>query len=205
MAKKPVVYGPSMAAELRQLWTTMEFRDSRKPIAVKQAGAIARAKDRYRAVGDPLGIPWVWIGCVHQLEGCLDFTTHLHNGDSLSARTVHVPAGRPTAPPVNGSLPYSWEESARDALTLKGLQGFKSSWNVPFMLYQWERFNGFGYRLYHPETKSPYVWAGSNHYTKGKYIADGTWGAEHVSKQIGTAVLLRCLIEAGEWAVPVSP
>ena len=201
MSKK-VVYGPSMAAEMRRLWNTMEFRASRKPIAVKQAGAIARLKDRYRAAGDPLGIPWVWIGCVHQLEAGLTFTTHLHNGDPLTGRTVHVPAGRPTATPAGGSLSYSWEESARDALTQKGLQGFKA-WDIPTMLYQWERYNGFGYRLYH-EMQTPYVWAGSNQYTKGKYVADGKWDSEHVSKQIGTAVLLRCLIDAGEWAAPTT-
>ena len=39
------------------------------------------------------------------------------------------------------------------------------------ILYRWEAYNGFGSRRQGINT--PYLWAFSNHYTKGKYVADG--------------------------------
>jgi hypothetical protein len=58
-----------------------------------------------------------------------------------------------------------------------------------------ERYNGWGYRLYHPHVLSPYLWSGSNHYTSGRYVADGTWSETAVSQQIGAAVILRRMAE----------
>lgn len=68
-------------------------------------------------------------------------------------------------------------------------------WSIPGMLYTLEGYNGWGYRRYHPEVKSPYLWSGSNHYASGKYVADGTWSRSAVSAQCGTATLLRRIAE----------
>jgi len=57
------------------------------------------------------------------------------------------------------------------------------------MLYEFEKWNGFGYRLYHPKVLSPYLWGFSNHYTSGKYTADGKFDESAVSTQCGAAVL----------------
>ncbi len=46
---------------------------------------------------------------------------------------------------------------------------------LPGTLYKIEGYNGWGYRMKHPQVYSPYLWGFSNHYQKGKYIADGTW------------------------------
>ena len=40
-------------------------------------------------------------------------------------------------------------------------------------LYELERYNGFGYRDRRPQVLSPYLWSFSNHYSRGKYVADG--------------------------------
>ena len=45
--------------------------------------------------------------------------------------------------------------------------------------------------------KSPYLWAFSNHYTRGKYVADGRWSETAVSRQAGAATLLRRMAERG--------
>ena len=42
------------------------------------------------------------------------------------------------------------------------------------MLFRLEAYNGSGYRDKHPDVKTPYLWSFSNHYTRGKYVADGT-------------------------------
>ncbi len=97
------------------------------------------------------------------MEASQNFTRHLHNGDPLTARTRQVPAGRPRT----GNPPFTWEASATDALTLDGFNSW-TDWTVAGALFKLERFNGSGYRLYHPQVKSPYLWSFSNHYTEGQ-------------------------------------
>lgn len=146
---------------------------------------IIGGKSRYQAVAQATGVPWTVIAAIHLLECNLSFTRHLHNGDPLSAKTSHIPKGRPP-----GTAPWSWEESAVDALREFAQW---NDWSVAGTLYKLESYNGFGYRLYHPTVLSPYLWSYSNHYTKGKYAADGVWSASLVSRQPGAAVILRRL------------
>jgi lysozyme family protein len=129
------------------------------------------------------------IGIIHLLESNLNFKTHLHNGDPLTARTVHIPKGRP---PV-GEPPFSWEESAFDALEIKLNDMRRAGDYLDFgELEQWlyflEKYNGFGYRK--RGINSPYLWAGTNHYTKGKYVSDGVFDPEAVSKQVGAVPII---------------
>lgn len=135
-------------------------------------------------------IPWYFVGLVHLMECTLSFRHHLHNGDPLSRRTVHVPAGRP----VKGKPPFTFLESAVDALVFQGLHN-ETDWSIEKMLYRLEGYNGYGYRQYH-NMPSPYLWAGSNLYVKGKYVSDGKFDPEAVSTQIGTALILKRLLEA---------
>jgi hypothetical protein len=113
---------------------------------------------------------------------------HLHNGDPLQARTVHVPAGRPAA----ASPPFTWRQSAVDALTLKKFQEV-ADWSMPRMLYLLEKYNGFGYRMRRVPT--PYLWSFSNLYEKGKFVQDGRFDSEAVSKQCGAALMLKAVAE----------
>jgi lysozyme family protein len=123
---------------------------------------------------------------VHGLEGNFNFETHLHNGDPLTARTVQVPKGRPVA----GEPPFKWEESAEDALRLKGFDK-ETDWSIPAMLYRFERYNGMGYRQF--QLPSPYLWSFSDLYEKGKYASDGKFDPALVSKQCRAAVMLKTL------------
>ncbi len=147
-------------------------------------------KNRYSSVGKALNIPWYSIAVIHCMESSMSFNKHLHNGDPLTARTVQIPAGRPS----KGSPPFTWEESAIDALKIKKLDIWEN-WTIPGLLFKLEEFNGFGYRSKHPEVLSPYLWSFSNHYTTGKYVSDGTFSSTAVSKQTGAAVILRRLAE----------
>ncbi len=140
------------------------------------------------------------VAVVHNMESSQNFTRHLHNGDPLTARTVKVPAGRPKA----GMPPFTWEVSTADALSIQNLDG-DTDWSVAGMLYALEAYNGWGYRKGHPHILSPYLWSGSEHYTAGKFVADGTWSETAVSKQIGAAVLLRRLAERGAFVFADQP
>jgi lysozyme family protein len=181
-----------LKSEYQRLFDTCHIRPERVEVVETLVNRVAENRSRYSAVGDSLGIPWYFIGVVHCLEASLRFDRHLHNGDPLTARTVQVPAGRPKT----GEPPFTWEESANDSLRLEKLDQV-TDWSLPGTLYRLEAYNGFGYRLRHPEVLSPYLWSFSEHYTKGKFVADGTFSATAVSKQLGAAVLLRRMSEIG--------
>jgi lysozyme family protein len=65
------------------------------------------------------------VAVIHQMECSGDFTKHLHNGDTLKARTVQVPTGRP----LTGKPPFTWEQSATDALTMLGINKWQD-WTI---------------------------------------------------------------------------
>jgi lysozyme family protein/peptidoglycan hydrolase-like protein with peptidoglycan-binding domain len=195
---------PALTQGLRREYTLLYksclITPARKAVVDRIARGLAANRARYEKVGKAVGIPWYVVAVIHSMEAGGDFTRHLHNGDALTARTTHVPAGRPRT----GKPPFSWEESATDALEYQGF-GKWTDWSVPGTLYKLEGYNGFGYRDHHPNVLSPYLWSFSNHYTRGKYVADGRFSATAISQQCGAAVLLRRLQEGGRAAVAEGP
>jgi lysozyme family protein len=181
------------------LYESCLIRPNRRAAVDQLVGRITASRPRYQKVGKALGIPWFVVGIIHSLEASGNFTRHLHNGDPLTARTTHVPAGRPK----NGKPPFTWEQSAIDALRYQGLAEWKD-WSAPGTLFELEGYNGFGYRDHHPDVPSPYLWSFSNHYTRGKYVADGRFSPTAVSQQCGAAVLLKRLA-ASNGKVVVQP
>lgn len=165
-----------------------------------QAGVVAwhrmmllKGRARYEQVAAATGIPWWFVGIIHGMEGSFSFTTHLHNGDPLTARTVQVPRGHPKT----GEPPFTWRESAIDALTLEGFGG-SADWSVAHALYRWEAYNGWGYRRAGIDIPTPYLWSFSSLYTKGKFVRDGVFNRNAVSKQCGAAVMLKALQNGGD-------
>jgi lysozyme family protein len=179
----------TLSKEYRELWKTCQIRQQRRGEIDGIVDRIVKGKNRYRMAGKPHGVPWHVVAVIHMLEGSGSFSTHLHNGDPLTARTVHDPKGRPKA----GSPPFSWEKSASDALVFDGLSRW-TDWSLAGTLFVLERFNGFGYRRHDINIHSPYLWSFSNHYTKGKFVADRVFSATAVSKQCGAAVLLKRMV-----------
>lgn len=171
------------------LFETMVVRDQWKAIVSNKARQIIENKGRYLTVEGQTGVPWWMIGLIHKMEANLSFEKHLHNGDSLKERTRQVPRGRPKA----GKPPFTWEESAVDALRYDGLDK-ASRWTIERICYYCEKFNGFGYRG--KGVNSPYLWSGSTHYRKGKYYADRKYDPNMVSQQAGTMLVLRAMMDA---------
>ena len=189
----------NLRAEYQALFRDCDIDPDKSGLVDRLVNQLAGNEARYAKVADDLNIPWYFIAVIHNMESSQDFTRHLHNGDPLTGRTTHVPAGRPKT----GSPPFAWEASATDALTLKRLNQWQD-WSIPGTLYKIEGYNGWGYRNYHAHVKSPYLWGYSNHYKSGKYIADGTWSETAVSRQCGAAVLLRRMAERGVVDLPVA-
>jgi len=182
----------SVADEYRRLFETCVIKESERG-NVNWCVSKLTDPDRRKAydqVYEETCVPWYFVGITHGMEASFDLTSHLHNGDTLKAKTVHVPKGRPTP----WLPPSDWGSSASDAMRYDKLDE-KSDWDLATMLYRFEAYNGFGSRSRGINT--PYLWSYSNQYTKGKYVADGVWDPNAVSKQCGAAVMLKALIEAG--------
>lgn len=175
-----------LSDEYSELLATMEILPRWEPAIDRAARIIVRNRARYEEIADQIGMPWGLIGAWHWRESTGNFSKHLHNGDPLTRRTTRVPAGRPKG----GSPPFTWEESALDALRLKKLDAV-DDWSDEQVCYQSERYNGFGYRLQKTGINSPYLWSGTNHYRIGKFIADHKLDRTHVDKQLGCIPIWR--------------
>ena len=184
----PTILTPQMAADYQRLFDGCIIKETKYAEVDALVATIVASRQRYEGITTAVNVPWYFVGIVHSMEVSSKFTGHLHNGDPLTARTVKVPKGYPKT----GTPPFTWEASAIDALKLKGLDQWKD-WSIPGILFQFERYNGFGYG---PKgIKSPYLWSYSNHYIKGKYTSDGVYDENAVSRQCGAAVLLRRMSE----------
>ena len=139
----------------------------------------------YEKLEDSVCVPWYFIGVIHALETSFNFEAHLHNGDPLSHKTTHVPAGRP----VPWNPPSDWQSSAKDALAFEKYTDH-TDWNLAKLLFRLEGYNGFRSRELHG-INTPYLWSFSNHYTSGKFVADNEWSTTSVSQQCGAAVMIK--------------
>lgn len=138
MAQAPVL-DDALRKEYQNLFDTCSIKPSKISIVESKAQEIVEHAAGYMDVAEKIGMPWWIVGLIHMMESNCNFRTHLHNGDPLTARTVRVPKGRP----LSGSPPFSWVESAVDAMQFKGFDKI-DAWDVPQMLYLLEGYNGWG-------------------------------------------------------------
>lgn len=149
----------------------------------RAADRLVAAKKRYMAIAHDTGLPWAMIAVIHERESGQDWTTSLAQGDPWNKVSTHVPKGRG---------PFkSFEEAAIDALTHDGLNKI-NDWRLEKVFYHLESYNGWGY--FSRGVPSPYVWAGSNQYQRGKFTADGKYSAATVDKQLGCATMLKAMM-----------
>lgn len=183
----------TLSETYRSLWEQMSILEPRKAGCVSAAHRCVAAKSRYQTVADKLGLPkatgWAFIALIHYREANCNFHCHLHNGDPLTSRTTHVPAGRP----LEGDAPFTWEESAVDALRMRGLASLAGQLtSLEGFAYGTEGFNGWGY-FWHDKA-SPYLWAGTNACPAGKYRDDHVYDPELVDPQEGALAVLQVLM-----------
>ena len=183
--------------EYAKLWQGMKIPVGISAAVEARVRAIARGNPRYDQVSNATGVPWYVIGTIHEMEAGLKFTAHLHNGDPLTDRTVQVPADRPPS----GVPPFDWEDSAIDALMMKNLNEVKL-WTVERIAYQLEAYNGWGYRTRKTGVNTPYLWAATSNYKKGKFIRDRVFDPNALSRQIGAMALLRGLVDTHGVNIP---
>lgn len=163
------------------LWDTMKYDPQNPEIKVAMRMLMKHA-DKYKDAAEVCNVPWEIIAVKHLMEGGGNILNQFLNGQKWSLKTTIVP---------KGCGPFkSFEDSCKFAFEFKKGH-LPPRWTIQNTLYYMELWNGMGYRKYHPNVKSPYLWDTTNHYTTGKYGADGKWDPNLQSKQVGAAVLLR--------------
>lgn len=163
-------------------WNAAKFTRSTQIDA--QAAKIEASRARYEAVSAKTGVPWDVIGVIHYRESSGSFAGVLHNGQKI------IGTGKKTTIVPKGRGPFTtWEEAAVDALLkCQPYAGKNTDWSIAGTLDILERYNGLGYR--NKGLPSPYLWAGTDQYVKGKYVADGKFDPNAVDKQVGVAPIL---------------
>jgi lysozyme family protein len=176
----------SLRASYRTLWNGMVVNADKSQAAMLAANRVIQGRDRYKAVEKRTSVPWFFIGLCHMREGNFNFGTYLGNGQSINRVTTIVPIARgPFA---------SFEDGAVDALKFQGLVNI-TDWTLERIAFCLEGFNGFGYRS--KGVNTPYLWAGTNRYTSGKYVADHVFDPAAVDKQLGSMAVLSKLCALG--------
>lgn len=141
----------------------------------------ANAKPHYLAVQKLTGVPWFIIAVIHEREASQSWAANLAQGDPWNHRSVHVPAGRG---PFN-----SWDDAAVDALVNCAPYAARNrDWTPGGALTLLEEYNGLGYAKH--GLPSPYVWASTDQYARGKYVSDGHFDPNAADHQLGCAALL---------------
>lgn len=142
---------------------------------------LVASKQRYITVALKTGVPWPVIAVTHERESSQSWKASLAQGDPWDRVSVHVPRGRG---------PFSsWEEAAEDALVVCPPHAAAwKDWSIGGALSLLEQYNGLGY--FRMGIPSPYIWASTDQYRSGKYIADGHFDPNAIDHQIGCAGLL---------------
>lgn len=167
-----------------QRWRNCHVPANKGPAFKSVADRIVANKTIYQEIEKETGVPWWFIGVIHYRESNLDMKTNIANGQRFDRKTTIVPKGRG---------PFkSFKDAAVDALTNCAPYAAKNKdWSIGGTLVMFEKYNGMGY--YNKGVPSPYVWAGTDQYVKGKYVADGVYDANHVDTQLGCAGILKFL------------
>ncbi len=177
-------------AEYARLWSLAEILPEHRADVTYAMHRLLVGRPRYEAVQAMTRVPWHIIGLLHMRECDFSFVQHLHNGDPLTARTVHVPAGRPQT----GRAPFDWSYSATDALLCDHFTLW-TDWSLAGLLWKLEGYNGFGCRRHGRPTC--YLWSMTGANVGGKYVADGVWNPVAVDEEPGCAAVLKALMECG--------
>ncbi len=179
-----------ISSEYNKQWEAMVADAALQDDLNKTAHRLIAHKQEYQAIAERTHVPWPLIALIHFRESDADFSTHLYNGDPLSARTVHEPKGQPPSP---ARPPFTFEESACSALSYDHMNDIADSdWSIEQIAFHLERYNGWGYNK--RKLPSAYLWAGSNIYRGGKFDRDGHFDETIRDRQLGCMPLLAAMM-----------
>lgn len=176
----------ALIAANAQRWAVVRMLPAKGADFRETARRLVKAKDRYLAVSAKTGVPWHVIAVIHEREASQRWNASIAQGDPWSHISTHVPKGRG---------PFSsWNAAAIDALTnCPPFAARWKDWSPAGTCTLLEQYNGLGYA--HMGKPSPYIWAGTDQYARGKYIRDGKYDPHVIDSQPGCAGLLLAMAE----------
>lgn len=150
---------------------------------------------RYQRVQDETGVPGELIAALDYRESSANPRDALGQGDPWSQVSRHYPSGLG---------PWgSWSEAAIFYAHRQHLDDNSHQWSMPYACWKAEGWNGFGPR--DRRINTGYLWAGTNHYVKGKYASDHNWDAEMVDPQLGAVPLMLRMMALRNTLLPGMP
>jgi lysozyme family protein len=150
---------------------------------------------RYEQVQGMTAIPGELIAALDYRESSANPRCALGQGDLWSEVSRHYPSGcGPFA---------SWVAAAAFYIHREHFDDHSHEWSWPYACWKIEGWNGFGPRNHGIHTG--YLWAGTNHYYRGKYVADGEWDQSAEDKQIGAIPLMMRIMEIRGTSLPGMP
>jgi len=175
----------ALTAKNSARWQACHVRSDLAATINRVASRLVSAKPRYQAVEASTKVPWSIIAVIHERESSQSWLASIAQGDPWNKVSIHVPKGRG---------PFkSWEEAAVDALVHCAPYAARwMDWTMGGALTLLEQYNGLGYAA--RGLPSPYIWASTDQYHAGKYIADGHFDPNAVDHQIGCAALLKAMM-----------
>lgn len=175
-----------LRAEIARDWAEMRILPQYLAALDRTATRLVADKERYLSLETRSSVPALVTMVIAERESGADPRMSLAQGDRWDRVSVHMPKGRG---------PFkSWEDAAMDALAIDGLNKVGcENWTVELALYFQEKFNGFGYRRH--GVPSAYIWAATNIYRGGKFVADGKFMRSAWDSQLGVAPLMARLVK----------
>jgi len=168
-------------------WAAMKILPQFLSALDRTAAKLVADRERYLSLEKRSGVPAIVTMVIAERESGADPRMSLAQGDRWDRVSVHVPKGRG---------PFgSWEDAAVDALRIDGLDEIgRANWTIERALFEQEKYNGFGYRRY--GIPSAYIWACTNIYKGGKFVADGKFSRSAWDTQLGVAALMARIVHA---------
>jgi lysozyme family protein len=176
----------SLTAANAQRWAVARMLTAKGAAFRATARRLVAVKDRYLRVAKTTNVPWHVVAVIHEREAAQRWDASIAQGDPWDRISTHIPKGRgPFA---------SWEAAAIDALeNCPPFAARWKDWSPGGTLTLLEQFNGLGYA--NMDKPSPYIWAGTDQYARGKYIADGKYDPDVVDSQLGCTGMLLAMAE----------
>jgi uncharacterized protein (TIGR02594 family) len=169
--------------EYVQLLNTVQLTDERAATAA--AKRVLANKARYQAAEAATGVPWAFIGAIDFRESDCDPRASLGQGDPWNQVSTHEPRGKG---------PFkSWQDAAKYYLELDKVNDLpRSQWDMAYVCYKGEIYNGLGPR--NRGIHTGYLWACTNHYSDGRYVADHQWDPDSVDRRPGIVAVMYQLV-----------
>lgn len=177
----------ALAGEYASLLAAMQILHGRETQLESRCHHIldlgVRHKDEWDDVEGTTGVKRLWGFASFERESASDYSRSPAQGDRWDEVSKNVP---------RGLGPYrNWGASCVAAYRIDHLDLVKQ-WPWVRALYEGELFNGFGPRNRGKHTG--YLWAWTNIYTGGKYVADNVWSAGAFDQQCGMVALMLTML-----------